>query len=320
MRDRVVQHPNRYKLTPVSGDVYDLTPEPGIVTEEGTDLNKANLLSDSTELKILNATNDATVDDALSLLGERKQKKLIATFTSSGTFNIADYNLEIGSKIDAYIVGGGGSGCGYFSTGRGGGGGGGYCKLIRDFVLTELSYPIVVGAGGASVVGNGLDGGATSAFGTTMPGGKGGTRLKGGDGGSGGGAGGGSNFGPGGSHGGAGGYATTYTSCGNGGGNIDYDPVNPYDNIPYGCGGGGPISPGGGAGGRGSRSSSDVGPELDGSLGGGGGGGIGGSSSGSGRCAGNGGLGGGGGGAAPASGDNTIQGGAGGSGIVYIYA
>lgn len=41
MRDRVVQYPNRYKLTPVSGDVYDLTPEPGIVTEEGTDLNKA---------------------------------------------------------------------------------------------------------------------------------------------------------------------------------------------------------------------------------------------------------------------------------------
>ena len=44
----MVQFPNRYKLTPVSGDIYDLTPEPGIVTEPGTDLNKANLLKDTT--------------------------------------------------------------------------------------------------------------------------------------------------------------------------------------------------------------------------------------------------------------------------------
>lgn len=48
MKDRIVQYPNRYKLTPVSGDIYDITPEPGIVTEPGTDLNKANLLKDDT--------------------------------------------------------------------------------------------------------------------------------------------------------------------------------------------------------------------------------------------------------------------------------
>lgn len=41
--DRVVQYPNRYKLTPVSGDVYDLTPEAGTVTAEGTPVNKATL-------------------------------------------------------------------------------------------------------------------------------------------------------------------------------------------------------------------------------------------------------------------------------------
>lgn len=41
MKDRIVQYPNRYKLTQVSGNIYDLTPEPGIVTEPGTPLNKA---------------------------------------------------------------------------------------------------------------------------------------------------------------------------------------------------------------------------------------------------------------------------------------
>lgn len=39
-------------------------------------------------------------------------KKLIATFTASGTFNIADYGLKIGDKIDIYEVGAGGGGGG----------------------------------------------------------------------------------------------------------------------------------------------------------------------------------------------------------------
>lgn len=50
MKDRVVEHANRYKLTPVSGtsDTYDLEAAPGVVTEAGTDLNKATLLKDTT--------------------------------------------------------------------------------------------------------------------------------------------------------------------------------------------------------------------------------------------------------------------------------
>ncbi len=48
MKDRIVQHPNRYRLTPVSGQngVYDLEPVPGTVTQAGTPLNKATLLTD----------------------------------------------------------------------------------------------------------------------------------------------------------------------------------------------------------------------------------------------------------------------------------
>lgn len=67
MKDRIVQYPNRYKLTPVSGDIYDLTPEPGIVTEPGTDLNKANLLPDDVATA-LGLTGNPQVKDAFTSL------------------------------------------------------------------------------------------------------------------------------------------------------------------------------------------------------------------------------------------------------------
>lgn len=43
--DRVVDHPGRVRLTPVSGqsDVYDMTREEGTVTQDGTLLNALNL-------------------------------------------------------------------------------------------------------------------------------------------------------------------------------------------------------------------------------------------------------------------------------------
>lgn len=50
MKDRVVEHPNRYRLVPVAGepDVVDLVPVPGEITEAGTPISKATLLSDQT--------------------------------------------------------------------------------------------------------------------------------------------------------------------------------------------------------------------------------------------------------------------------------
>lgn len=50
MTDRNVQFPNRYQLTKVDGtdDIYDLTPAPGTITEEGTMINKSSLLQDIT--------------------------------------------------------------------------------------------------------------------------------------------------------------------------------------------------------------------------------------------------------------------------------
>ncbi|MGI6751072.1 MAG: hypothetical protein ACOX4U_00405 [Anaerovoracaceae bacterium] len=45
VKDRVVEHPHRYKLTNISGDTYDLSREPGTVTEEGTVVNRALLMA-----------------------------------------------------------------------------------------------------------------------------------------------------------------------------------------------------------------------------------------------------------------------------------
>lgn len=67
MKDRVVQHPHRYQLVSVSGqvDTYDIVAKFGTVTEAGTPINKANLLSDETaELYGLSA-NEANVDIVL---------------------------------------------------------------------------------------------------------------------------------------------------------------------------------------------------------------------------------------------------------------
>lgn len=69
MQDRIVEHPNRYRLVPVSGEdnVFDLIPEPGEVTQEGTPLNKQNLLGAVTAQQLGFGTfDDPTVSEAFS--------------------------------------------------------------------------------------------------------------------------------------------------------------------------------------------------------------------------------------------------------------
>ena len=71
MQDRVSQYPGRIKLTPVSGqeNVYDMEWADG-ATVEGTALNKANLLSDSTAA-LYGLDSDAVPDDVLSLVADQ---------------------------------------------------------------------------------------------------------------------------------------------------------------------------------------------------------------------------------------------------------
>ena len=97
-------------------------------------------------------------------------------FLSSGVFT----PLKT-MTIDVFVVGAGGGGHGKYSAG----GGGGYTKTAKSVVLeANTQYSIEIGASGADV-----NGGNTSAFGSTSEGGKvGGTSFNGGDGGSGGGS------------------------------------------------------------------------------------------------------------------------------------
>ena len=239
----------------------------------------------------------------MSFAISNQQKKLALTFLESDTFHPADYGLA-GKEVDVYMVGGGGGG-NFDAMAGAGGGGGGYCKLLRNIHLDQSSYQIVIGAGGAAR----QTGGTTLAFGESAPGGMGMAMMInwGGNGGSGGGSTGGS----GGAFGGGGaGTATGGHRGGLGGGNVNFTPVNPYDNIAYGSGGGG--SPAGAGGGSGGAANGDVMHAAG--LGGGGG-----SNSRGGVAAGDGGRGGGGGGGALSS-QAATGGGRGGAGIVYIYA
>lgn len=76
MKDRVVEHPNRYVLLSVDGqaDTYDLIPKPGTITEPGTPINKATLLKDETALKLGLTEENANVDKMLSILAERANR------------------------------------------------------------------------------------------------------------------------------------------------------------------------------------------------------------------------------------------------------
>ena len=76
MQDRVSLYPGRVKLEPVAGqaNLYDLT-RADQPTQEGTPLNKANLLSDATAAAIkallASQTEDlATPNDALAILAQ----------------------------------------------------------------------------------------------------------------------------------------------------------------------------------------------------------------------------------------------------------
>lgn len=125
MKDRVPLYPGRVKLTPVSGkeNTYDMvrSDEP---TQEGTPLNKASLLKDTTAA-LFGLGTDAVPDDALALLsrfqkglgneyvwgkairepiykvGEEKQENTVITFSDGSKYvSYSDtyiYNENTGS-------------------------------------------------------------------------------------------------------------------------------------------------------------------------------------------------------------------------------
>jgi hypothetical protein len=303
LRDRIPTQPNRRLIAPEGGGTpFYATVERAdnpASGNEGTPLNKANLLTDATATGLGLSGDGATPDAALGaltkfvnpnegttagVLGHTATPGFVelVRYTATSMFDPASYP-SVNNKYDVYIVGGGGGG----GANMGSGGGGGYCKLIKNLTLTASTI-VAVGSGGASTT----NGGTTSFAGYTAAGGSAGisgSQATGGAGGSGGGTGGGSSYygGAGGSR-GSSGYNCAPVSLGSGGqggGCLSYTPVNPYNGIEYGCGGGGAGANGGGSGGNtrgtpvypseggGGAGDSNLAATMHGGNGGGGGGG-----------------------------------------------
>lgn len=179
MQDRVSLYPGRVKLEPVAGqaNLYDLT-RADQPTQEGTPLNKASLLKDTTAaLFALGA--DALPDDALAKIGSLTFGwRLLQAYKVAGAY---EFEVPAGVyEIGVYMMGGGGSGAvTYTASGTSysiSGGASGYGKNVIFSVQPGQKIQIVVGAGGAPAVSKsaGNNGGSTSVNGVTVSGGMGG--------------------------------------------------------------------------------------------------------------------------------------------------
>ena len=114
MQDRISAYPGRVKLTPVAGqaDTYDLT-RADQPTQEGTPLNKASLLSDSTVNTWQSGhpwgkENAAvTPDDVFARIAYlRGQAGGIATLDAAGKAVVLDLQLDTGMSpvIDYFEI------------------------------------------------------------------------------------------------------------------------------------------------------------------------------------------------------------------------
>lgn len=129
MHDRVSLYPGRVKIEPVAGQakLYDIT-RADQPTQEGTPLNKANLLSDATAA-LMGLDAAATPDGAFAALAGKNDIRLIKLekITTSQTWTAPKAK---GQLFKVFAVGGGGRGNG--GDGGAGGGGGGCPHIITD--------------------------------------------------------------------------------------------------------------------------------------------------------------------------------------------
>lgn len=109
MQDRVPLYPGRVTLTPVSGqaNTYDLT-RADQPTQEGTPLNKASLLKDTTAA-LFGKSNTAVPDDILSLLSKSALAQVSAKYTKHIGTNAdrpvgSTVALNVGGKSYEFIV------------------------------------------------------------------------------------------------------------------------------------------------------------------------------------------------------------------------
>ena len=137
------------------------------------------LIDDPTAL-LLELPKNSNVNSALSRIGKTAKNDtwtFIRSFLTAGAYT---FQVDFDGELGAYMIGGGGSGCSYYTTSGGywtaSGGASGYGKNIILNVSKGDIINIVVGAGGERVVdrSSGTDGGTTSVNGITVNGGRGG--------------------------------------------------------------------------------------------------------------------------------------------------
>ena len=182
MQDRIPVNPGRVLIAPENGSAayYATMTRADNPTQEGTPLNKANLLRDETAAKFgLGA--DAVPNDVFNALAFKNISNLcIEKIQISKNWTAPKATNQI---FKVFAVGGGGSGSKFA------GGGSGYVEIANFEIAEGTVVPVVCGAGGIYSE-TGSDGGATS-FGNllTAAGGKCGNADtgNGGDGGAGGG-------------------------------------------------------------------------------------------------------------------------------------
>lgn len=107
MQDRVPLYPGRVTLTPVSGqaNTFDLT-RADQPTQEGTPLNKASLLKDTTAA-LFGKTNAAVPDDILNLLSKSALSYTEAKYTKTtiGTLAVGKtIMINVGGTLKEFIV------------------------------------------------------------------------------------------------------------------------------------------------------------------------------------------------------------------------
>ena len=141
---------------------------------------KYTIIDDSTA-SMLRIPKNSNVNLALSQIAtvvkDDTQWSLIQSFLTAGAYT---FNVDFDGELGVYMIGGGGSGCSWYTTSgsafSAGGGASGYGKNIILNVSKGDTINIVIGAGGERVVDRreGIDGGTTSVDGVTVKGGQGG--------------------------------------------------------------------------------------------------------------------------------------------------
>lgn len=90
MDDRNVQFPTRYRMIKVPGtdDIFDMIPAPGTVYNEGTLINKANLLTDA-------------VTNLIGLTGDVVPNDMMRVLATAGDLHVWRRTVETSEKIPA---------------------------------------------------------------------------------------------------------------------------------------------------------------------------------------------------------------------------